>query len=65
MDIETKQFVISHYVVFHETTSYFLASGRSKVAPLEPFSSDIESSERGSTNLQNEIAPIEQNETIV
>ena len=50
MDPETKQFVISHDMVFYETTSYFLASGRSKVAPLEPFSSDMETSERGSTN---------------
>ena len=65
MDPETKQFVSSRKVVFDETTSYFPASGRSKVAPLEPFSSDVESSERGSTNSQNEIALVVQNETIV
>ena len=53
MDPETKQFVISRDVVFDETTSYFHASGRNKATPLEPFSSDVEFSERESTNSQN------------
>ena len=34
MDSETIQFVISHDVVFDETTSYFPASGRSKATPF-------------------------------
>ena len=47
---------------FDETTSYLPVSSKSTTTPLEPFSSDVESSERGSTNSQNEIAPVQQNE---
>ena len=65
MDPKTKQFFIYRDVVFDEMASYFPASGRSMAALLEPFSSDVESNERRSTNSQNEIALVEQYEIVV